>query len=52
MKTLKYGLIEEMGNNIFFNLGVFDKFEEAVNKRKSLKILRKNNIFIIRRVEE
>ncbi len=52
MKVLKFGLIEELGNDVFFNLGTFETFEEAVKRRELSKVFRENNIFIIRRFEE
>jgi len=53
MVRYKYGVIENKGNGIFFDLGCFDTFEEAVEERKSSKLFTRkdNEIVIVQRVE-
>ena len=50
-KKLLYGLIEELGNDVFFNKGKFDRFEDAVIEREFMQKFTENKIFIIQRLE-
>ena len=53
MKKHLFGLLESKGDEIFFNLGTYDTFEEAVAKRKEKSLFReKKNLFIGQRVQE
>ena len=50
-KRQKFGMIEDKGDNIFYNVGEYDTFEDAVKDRNSMSWTDRK-LIIVQRIDE